>query len=138
MLPSFISLSLSLSLSRAQHDTPIGCVLNHKSVSVNSNRIARFEASLIVRRYESLSRGMMRPAKYCFRLEYHRDRSPEKQDLPSITYSRLRRTDRGIDDKWDSEENRARVCDSISSALACQHNCVPINLPHRPYFLVYL
>lgn len=91
----FFYLGFSLSFSLTQHDTPTGCVLNHKSVSVNSNRIARFEASasLIVGRCESLSRGIMRPAKYCFRLEYHGDRSPEKQDLPSTTYSRLHRTE---------------------------------------------
>lgn len=80
---------------------PNVCMLNHKSASVNSDRIARFEASapLIVSRYENLSRGIMRPAKYCFRLEYRRNRSLEKQNLPSATYSRFRRTDRGVDDK---------------------------------------
>lgn len=131
-----------LSLSRTESH-PTVYMLNHKSASVNLNRIARFEASapLIVSRYESLSRGIMTRAKYCFRLKYHRDRSPEKQNLPSATYSRLRRTDRGVDDKWDADENRARVCDSISWALSlsrCQHNYVSINFLHRPYFLVYL
>lgn len=69
--------SLSLSVLSRRHSIVPRCVcVDHKSASVNSDRRPRNLAPLIARRYESLSRGIMGPAEYCFRLEYHREDRP--------------------------------------------------------------
>ena len=76
--------SYPLSILLRRYSIVSRCVyVNHKSASVNSDRRPRSFALLIVRRYESLSRGIMEPVEYCFRVKYHRKRVSE--DRPTIT-----------------------------------------------------